>query len=194
MTTTISHPSDPITNGASEIQGTVFAIVSADYTNIDPASARQYVQRKSLQKFAYFPTGKDIDPSWKFYIRKDMTGSSAGQRNLIGIRVVTQTVGIEAFSNDVGRMINVPVTVHRVESYNWVVALLTLTSTVIVPVWVLYHASYSLIEDPESGALLYGDGSHRSLMEAMGFLLTQVAANKPTNAPALNAVTGISPV
>lgn len=194
MTTTIAYPADPVTAGATEIQSTTFVAVSADYSALDWAGAQLLVSRKVGQFFDFFPKTQVVDPNWRFYVRKDMTGASAGQRNLIGVRTISKTKGIASFSGAQGVNIVVPVTQHRVEVYNWHLAVLTMTDSTTVPVVQCTFASYTIIEDPESGAFLYGDGAHRSLEEASGFIITRVAANKPTNGPALNALTGLYPL
>lgn len=192
--TTIAYPADPVVAGATEIQSTTFANVAADYTSLDWQGAQLLVARKVGQVFDYFPKSVTPDPNWRFYVRKDLTGAAAGQRNLIGIKVVSKTKGVGVFSGAQGANLVVPVTQIRVESYNWHLAVLTLTDNTSVPVVLCDFASYTLVQDPESEAILYGDGTHRSLDEAVGFLVVRTAANKPTNAPALNAITGLYPL
>jgi hypothetical protein len=193
MTTTISFPSDPVTNGATEIQTTNFALVAADYSLISWGSAQQYINGKG-QRIQYFPKTGVEDPNWTFYIRKDMSGSNASLRNLIGVHVVKENSQINAFSGALAKQVAIPIQTQRIEVYNWHPATITLTDGTVVTRIMCAFASYYVVVDPESGGLLFGDGSHRVLTEAIGFMLTPVAANKPVNTPALNALSGINPL
>jgi hypothetical protein len=194
MTTTVSFPSDPVVNGATEIQATVFNAVAADYSPANYSAVQLFVGRNG--SLDYLPNFKNgiAAPEWQFFLRKDVTGASATYRNLIGVKTISRVRGITGFSSVVGKNISVNITQFRVEVYNWFATLATLTDTTIMPIWSTAMCTYTVVVDPESGGLLYGDGSHRSLTEAMGFLLTQVAANKPTNGPAINAISGTSPL
>jgi hypothetical protein len=195
MTTTIAKPADPVTNGASEIQTTNFALVAADYTQVLYPAVRFFLTKSGNGKPDLMPSfnNGNIDPSWMFFLRKDLAGDVAA-RNLIGVHIVSTTGQATSYSSALGRQVVMPVVSHRAEVYNWNPARLTLTDGTIITRWVVDIASYTFVVDPESGAFLSGDGSHRSLYEAVNFLLTPVAANKPSNAPALALVTGISPV
>jgi hypothetical protein len=135
----------------------------------------------------------NIDPSWSFFLRKDLA-SDAAARNLIGVHVVSSTASTQSYSSALGRTITIPVVAHRVEVFNWNPARLTLTDGTIITRWVVEAAFYNFLVDPESGTLLSGDSSHRALYEAVNFLLTPVAANKPSNTGAVALVSGISPV
>jgi hypothetical protein len=193
MTTTVTYPADPVTNGASEIQATVFAVVAADYTPLSWNAAQRYVQERKSD-FVSFPKGAKEDTAWQFYIRKDMSGTTAGQRNMLGVRVTSRTSGATGFSVTTGNVIRFNVQRYTIEVLNWFCAILTLTDTTTLPVWEHAAIAYPCIVDPESGAILAGVGAYRSILEAMGFALTQVAANSPSNAPAMNALSGIFPL
>jgi len=196
MTTAVTYPADPVTNGASEIQTTNFALVNADYMSVPFSAVRLFMTRSGVAKLDMLPNMQNgnVDPTWAFFLRKDLVGTDATSRNLIGVHVVTTTTPATSFSVSLGRAFSLPIVAHRVEVYNWSPARLTLTDGTVLTRWTVSFAAYNFVVDPESGSLLYGDGASRALYEAVNFVLTPVAANKPVATPALALVTGISPV
>jgi hypothetical protein len=189
--TTISFPADAVVNGATEIQATTFAIVPADYVAVPYSSVQQFRTRNgAMPELPQFKSG--IAPAeWSFYMRKDLTGGAAAHRNLLGVQVFSSSDGQSAFSTTLGKNINLTVQSYRARVYNWYPVVLTLTDSTPITIWSVTLNQIPVFVDPETGAFLTGDGTHRSLTEASGFLMTQVAANKPSLAPLINAASGV---
>jgi len=196
MSTSISFPADAVVAGATEIQTTNFALVAADYQSVEYRAVSLFASRIPGVKLDYLPKFANgvATPDWTFFMRKDLAGTNAMYRNLIGVKVVTSNTSVSGYSPSVAKVVSLPIQSHRIEVYNWHPAAVTLTDGTVFARWGVNIAAYVFYVDPESGQLLYGDGSHRSLYEAVNFLLTPVAANKPSASPALALVTGISPL
>lgn len=194
MTTAITFPADPVTNGATVIQTSNFNIVTTDYMSVGYSAVQLFKKRAGIQidGLPNFANGV-ATPDWQFFFRKDLANASASFRNLIGLRTDTKTRGVSAFSGALGKVISTNVMIHRVESHNWSPSVVTLTDLTALIVWTESVAVYTFIVDPESGTLLSGDGSHRSMTEAESFLLLKVAGAVPTNGPAINIATGVAP-
>lgn len=193
MATTIAFPADPVTNGATEIQATVFNAVAADYSQISWAAA-QNIMRQVPYKVPEFPRTNTEDPTWAFAVRKDLASSSAPSRNLIGVQVVDATQNMNVFSGALGSQISVPIRAKIVSVYNWVRHTITLTDGTAVTAIRPYGVSVPVFVDPETGNLLDEDETYNALMEGTGFLFKQVAANSPTREPFYAVISGLYPL
>lgn len=193
MTSSIAYPADPVTQGATLIQSTTFANVAADYQKIDWATAYRYMTGKGYP-VRDFPKSKEPDPNWVFYIRKDLSGGSATDRNLIGIRVSQLSIKTTVFSVAAGGNLVVPLNEWNVQVINWAPYRTTLTTGEIYTRFVPYSASVVLPSDPETGNLLYDTTTYRLLEEAVGMILLRSAAAAPTLDPVTNLIGGGDPI
>lgn len=193
MATTIAFPSDAVTNGATEIQATVFNAVAADYSQIS-WNAAQNIMRQVPYKVPEFPRTTNEDPTWSFIIRKDLASSSAPSRNLIGVHVVDASQNMNVFSGALGSQISVPIRAKVVSIYNWVRHTITLTDGTAITAIRPYSVSIPIFVDPETGNMLDADETYNAVIESLGFLFLQVAANSPTRAPLYATVSGLYPL
>lgn len=192
MATTIGHPADPVTNGATEIQSTTFNGVLADYSPLTWGSAQRIIAGKE-HPVRRFPKGAE-DPTWAFYGRVDLAGANAALRNIIGVHVVQTSQQQKGVSASAGN-VTLAVLEFYVEVINWYPEVLTTDNLGTVVRFKPYSASMGLTADPAgTGTLLYGDGTHRALDEAVGFILRRNAASVPTFEPLLNAIGGVHPL
>jgi len=192
MATAITYPADPVTQGATVIQASVFDIVSADYTLITWASAMNIAKSKT-SALDGMPSGNE-NPTWMFLTRSDLSGATATLRNLLGIQTTVRSKSHNVYSSAKGAMITVPVQKYTVWAHNWHPATLTLTDLTSIPEWVVASARMQILVDPETGQLIYATETHRGLYEAIGLLLNQNAATVPTLEPLINAISGVRPV
>lgn len=193
MATTIAFPGDAVTNGATTIQATVFNAVAADYTPLSWSGA-QNVMNQVPYKVPDFPRSAQEDPTWAFYIRKDLASASAPNRNLIGVKVTDSRQSINAYSGAQGASIQVPISCKVLSVYNWASHTVTLSDGTAVKLIRPYVVTVPVYVDPETGNLLDAGGTYNATMEALGYLFLQVAANVPTRAPLYAAVSGIYPL
>jgi hypothetical protein len=195
MSTSIAFPSDAVVKGATEIQSTTFALVAADYVRVDLPVVIRFIADNGSVEGLPDPRNKGANglPEWQFFRRKDLTGADAAYNNLVGVKTVVSSRTIPTWDPSISAKASVPIQVRRSEAYNWHVALMTLDSGAVIPIWTQTFASYSIYVDP-AGVVLYGDGNHRSLEEATAFLLTRVAANKPTNEKAIAVAYASNPL
>lgn len=193
MAVTIAYPSDPIDNGATGIQSTTFVPVAADYAAITHAQALNYL--KPWGKLPFLPTGKDSDESAQYFVRLDLTGSSAVLRNVVRVWVGSESRIMREFSGAQGAMIQVPVGIRPAEVFNWYPTVLTLTDGTALTVPQMSSVRMSVAVNPETRELLYSaEESGNTLYEALGFVLKVTAATVPTLAPYLRAISGIAPL
>lgn len=191
---TITLPSDPISNGATGIQGTVFNIVPADYVVCTAQMvARFKAAHPTLRSLPDVSKG-GIPLDWSFIMRKDMAPSLSLYRNLVGIRVTKYAQPASGFDATLGRAITVSATVTRIEAFNWYPSDFEMVNATHLTFWSVASVSDEVITDPETGLIARGPNAHRSVQEAAGFLFTQVAAGVPTETFLLNWVSGISPI
>jgi hypothetical protein len=195
MTVTVAYPSDPVVNGATLIQSSTFIPVAADYEKVSDWSTVQRLAGQKSNKLRNFPLTKTADPTWIFFVRNDLTGGSATDRNLLGIQLITSNVQSETFSATAGGRLIVPNQEHFMVVNNWYPKRMTLTSGEIVTRWHLDGGFKTFMTSPEDGNIIDDDVlAYRALEEALGFLQLRVAAGPPTMVPATNVIGGSSPL
>jgi len=191
----VTFPSDPVTNGATEIQATVFNVVAADYSRAEAGAVVLFTRaRASLRGLPQIVKGV-MPIEWMFFMRKDMSGTSAGLRNLIGIRTTQYVQQQSGFSSALGKQIVVPATITRIDVYNWYAQRITMTDSTVLHYWTTASGGLEIVANPETGELeVLAGGNHRPVYEALGFLFTQVAAGNPTLTPSYQLASGLSPL
>jgi hypothetical protein len=198
MPASISYPSDPVTLGATAIQGTTFIPVAGDYEKISYAEAAnrglrmmRYMDANQLLGFPDEKTGA----SWIFFTRTDMPAGS-GNANLIGVRARLTKQGHTAFSGTAGE------DVHRYTNEAiftvsaWLTAEHTTAGGDTYPYTRrVFHYNLSMVFD-EAGNFLLGSGDEeaKAVLEALGFTLRPVAADYPVVDPAIKIFNGVSPL
>jgi hypothetical protein len=186
---TASFPADPVTAGATAIQSTTFANVAADYTAVTFEQAKAYLSGKPGIRF--FPA--KLAPGWSFYLRNDLSGSSANLRNLVGIYVQTFSANHNAFSVGNGSYI-VPIQDVYIHVLNWYPIQRTLSDSSIITRFKMTEAGITLSVDPETQGVYTDVGETRALEEAVGMILLRAAASAPVLTPALKALGGLHPL
>lgn len=194
-----TFPSDPVSNGATAIQATIFNVVSADYIKIDASGLAAFIRDNKGVKGLPALTGNGTIPlEWQFFRRKDMAAGLAKLRNIVGVKTVVdvQTSAL-TFSPNLGKNIAVPTQIYRIAAHNWHPIQMELDNEANIVYWMHDSAEFSLLIDPETGTVVESSTPGEltnPLYEALGFLFAQTAANYPAVTPSLNAMSGFSPI
>jgi hypothetical protein len=198
---TCAFPSDAVAKGATEIQGTTFAPVQADYEEMYYSVARRRAESMMAQVGGkalpeYFPTTESAASSWRFFGRQDMSTSSR-QANLIGIQGRESNLSLGYFSVAESKDVNKSLILVSQRIVNWIFSTITLANSDVIPVpHRKSDVSATFIVDPETSLVLDGssDESAIAMLETLGFLWTPQAADYPLWTPFNRLVSGSKPL
>jgi hypothetical protein len=187
---TLTYPADPTAvGGAAVIQASVFALVAADYTRIDHQQASQAL-RNSGHSAPYFP--KNDTGNWIFARRVDAYGPEIPQ--ILGMRVTPRVITRNVFSPTLAAITNVALRTFEVAIFNWHPAVVSMTDGTALPVLLTSQATATAVVNPESGDVFGTEVEYRHLLEAVGVMFKQVAANPPDETPFMKLVASLYPI
>lgn len=189
MPATISYPSDAVANGATVIQTSAFNVSAADYNIISFQQASAIL--KTRGKVKGFPTATN-DQWVLFYHRKDLAAASAHLANVIGVRIVPGSTGVQLYNASTNSYRQVVLRYWSVMITNWHVVQVTLSDGSIVTKPSAATVEFDVFENPETGARYTENDAYNTVMEALGLGFTQTAATFPVMDSALKLAAGVS--
>lgn len=186
---TFSHPSDPVTNGATLIQASVLNAVAGDYVdrNYDDMVilARRY--KESGYNLRYFPFQRDVNSrvTWRFALRKDLSADAAVYSNIFGFKTTNFETG---YNSGQVKVMDTECVVYSWRPKTYVGTIHSFVH------WVPDFMGTTLTMDPETGLLDTSVGNARALRELSSFIMKETAASVPTFEPLSNIYKGIFPL
>lgn len=190
--TTATLPGLPTGLGATVIQANAISLQTGDYTDLSWDEAQKRVRTLGKQFFLDFPSGVK-DPNWRFYTRKDMASASASQSTIIGIRTRVVSVTQKALNTTTMVTGSFPASRTLVEVFAWHYCEVTLTNGSKYGDVILSKASVTVLQDPETSALLSPTNGYQAVYEAVDMLLKPVAASAPLWDPTYAIISGVNP-
>jgi hypothetical protein len=192
---TLTAKADPVTRGAVEIQATTFNIAAGEYARWSQEEAQKYVKDNGGGKtFLTFPLSEKVDPSLKFFRRKDMPVADSALATIGCYRVTKFQTSVPMPNPTTLVRMNVPVEVTLAYVTLWHPFVLSLTGGASGPCVLPVGFWAGLLRDPETGSYLLATDHWHYGTEAVGLLTIQAAGIDPSLDRMLQVAGGDFPI
>jgi hypothetical protein len=194
MPFSMTLPGLPSGLGATIIQANAILLPAGDYIQLDWGQVQRIVNAAGPSMFPEIPRGAQPNPSWVFYTRTDMSGATASQKTIVGVKNRVIASNRKALNTSTMVYGEFPTKRNRIDVYAYHAVEATLSNGAKYADVSLSLAGSTVFSDPETQQLVVPTNGYQAIHEAMAFLLKPVAAGAPVWDPAYAAIAGVLPV